>query len=100
MTIMATVPSISLIPLPAPPPRRDVDGYFAVVLDASVSTSGYTVDATRWDYFLKQIGSPDYKEFDLKVAAKSLEGSFVYQGDDVNDTTFMYTGLRLPRYCR
>ena len=30
--------------------------------------------------------------FDFQVVAKSIAGAYAYQGDDVSDTTFMYTG--------
>ncbi|MBM6779907.1 S-layer homology domain-containing protein, partial [Collinsella tanakaei] len=64
-----------------------VGTYYAVVVNDNISTDdapGKSIDDFR--------NRAEYTGFQVQVTAKSLEGSFAYQGDDVNDTKFMYTG--------
>ena len=39
-------------------------------------------------------GKYDYEVVEFTVEAKSLEGSFAYEADDVNDTSFKFTGIK------
>ncbi|MBM6779906.1 S-layer homology domain-containing protein, partial [Collinsella tanakaei] len=70
---------------------NDVDTYFAVVVNDNFAAADIT--AAVGNKFDTLYSGKEYKAFKLQVTAKSLEGSFVYQGEDVNDRTFMYTGF-------
>ena len=49
-------------------------------------TSLYAEDAAA-------LNALPHQAIEFRVVAKSLDGAFAYQGDDVNDTKFQYTGF-------
>ena len=66
--------------------------YYAIVLNGKYDASRWNNGTSANSDIASDIASMDPKYTPFSVQAMSLEGSFAYQGDNVNDTTFQYTG--------
>ncbi|HIR02185.1 MAG TPA: hypothetical protein IAA69_08000, partial [Candidatus Aveggerthella stercoripullorum] len=67
--------------------------YFVAVVKTPLPKNLVPADGQTWDDWDATI----YKTqaFEVKAAKKSLEGAYAVEGDDANDTSFMYTGEKL-----
>ena len=67
--------------------------YFVAVVKTPLPEKLVPADGQTWDDWDATI----YKTqaFEVKAAKKSLEGAYAVEGDDANDTSFMYTGKNL-----
>ena len=73
----------------------EVGSYFAVVIKTPLPEGYVAQDNNTWANW--NTASLVYKAqaFEVKASPKSLEGAYAFEGTDVNDTTFMYTGEEL-----
>ena len=67
--------------------------YYAIVLNGKYDASKWNNGTSADSDIASDIASMDPKYTPFSVQAMSLEGSFAYQGDNVKDTTFQYTGF-------
>ena len=67
--------------------------YTVLVLNGRYDTSKWK-NGTRVGGGATAINAMDSQPFKLSVEAKSLDGAFAYEGEDVSDTSFKYTGAR------
>ena len=65
--------------------------YTVLVLNGRYDTSKWK-NGTRVGGGATAINAMDSQPFKLSVEAKSLDGAFAYEGEDVSDTSFKYTG--------
>ena len=65
--------------------------YIALVIDGKLDTSNWT-NGTRVGATAAKINAMNTAPVEFSIEAKSLEGAFAYEKDNVSDTTFKFTG--------
>ena len=67
--------------------------YKAFVFNGKVEmTANWKEGTVLWAQDVPAFNALPHQVVDFRVASKSLSGTYAYQGNDVNDTTFQYTG--------